>query len=211
MRSRLIQQQHFGLLRQSAGQQHPLPLAAGQSRHGTPGEFRQASGVQRLGDNLLIALGFSGKRAARQVRRAAHANHFADGEVQRNRCFLRHHGHFLRGVPRFQRHIEIAAVQQHDAPRRAQGAGQRMKQCGLAGAIRADNAAEHAGAEGSAKNRAARSVLRAGRTNPAIAPASQLAGRNGSQRIVAEERRFLKRDFFIAVENRQEKGATVSN
>ncbi len=92
-RGRLVQKHQRCLLRQCAGKQHQLELAAGKGCIGAVGKAFQPNLPQRfVADRGVL---FAGNTEQPRVRRASHAHHLAHRIGEGGRVLLRHIGNLF--------------------------------------------------------------------------------------------------------------------
>ena len=144
VRGRLVEQQHAGILRERARQQHELALASRELEHGAVGEILDADPGHRFPRSLEIGPGLEAERA--EVGRAAHQHHLARPEGKRDRRLLRHHGEHA-GQLAARESVERTPEQRDRAvagPQHARGDAEQRR---LAGAVRAGQRQHFAGVE----------------------------------------------------------------
>jgi hypothetical protein len=130
---RLIKEQNPRLLRQGHRQQHALLFAARQLVEAMLRQTAQLCHAQRAGDCLSVCQRLVAQQAG--VRRTTQRRDLADGEGERDRCILRHHGQAARNcLARLssQRRAEQADI----ALGGREHAAQQSEQRGLARTIR---------------------------------------------------------------------------
>lgn len=88
---RLVEDEDPPVLRESAGEHHPLALTAGEPSHQAVAEVVHVGGAQRLVDDALILPGVPAER--RTVRRAADEDRLPHGQVELRGRVLQHHRH----------------------------------------------------------------------------------------------------------------------
>ena len=134
----LVQQQQLGMGGQGAGDEHPLPLPAGQGGEGAPAQLGQPDGGQRLLGRLPV---LSAVRAGREVAHPAHAHHVQDGDREQGveAGVLGHVAHPAAGP------LRRPAEHPHLAGLRARGAQDQAQQGGLAAPVGAHRGDELSG------------------------------------------------------------------
>jgi hypothetical protein len=94
---RFVEQQHFGTLRQRAGDDHPLPFAAAQRGERAMGQMRRARGLKRFTRDRQVGGALELHRA--EMRMAPHQDDLERGVVEGGMGVLRDDGHVPRGEP----------------------------------------------------------------------------------------------------------------
>ena len=141
---RLVEDQESRVLRESAGEEDALPLAAGELRHRPIGEVQRVRLRQRGFGERAISRRL--QRPEAQVWSAAHQRHFARGERQVGRLVLGEEGDPAGALPARQRE-GIVAAQPHRPGGRAQQPAGDARQGALAGGVGADEAEHLAGVD----------------------------------------------------------------
>ncbi len=139
-RGRFVEQQDLGLLRQGAGDDDALFLAARERGEAAPLEGESAGGCERLPGNGHVARALEGECA--KVRIAPHQRNLEHRVVEREVGFLRHDRDRTRQGGAGERR-QVRAVQRDRPGLRAQDAGEQPQQRRLARAVGAEDA-DHA-------------------------------------------------------------------
>lgn len=147
---RVVEEQHLPQavcpasleLREGAGELHPLLLAARQRLVAAGRQMGDFGGIQRVSDDALAHRPGEGAPDAVD----ADSHHFGHGEGEGDAARLRHHRALRGELPGRYRRQEFA-VQADGAGRGRQFAGQKLRQCRLAGAVRADHDEDLAGSD----------------------------------------------------------------
>ena len=141
----LVHDQHVGLLRERAGDQDQLLLAARQVRIGLLGQSHDPQKLERLIGDLPVAR--SGLRQLVDVGRASHEHHVGHREREGRRVRLRDVGEVP--CPLMLGHAgKRLSLYQHLPARTGQKPHHGFQRGGLAAAVRADDAHELAAVDG---------------------------------------------------------------
>src|SRR3984957_1289834 len=141
-RGRLVEHDELRLLRQCAGEQHELPLAAGGHRVGTLPQMRDAEPLEHARGDGAIGSGRPAEQVA--VRGAPHQHHRFDGEGEGDDMRLRH---ISEQAGTFEARIagKWPVAEPYFARLRRQEAEQRLEQRRLAAAVRTQEREHFAG------------------------------------------------------------------
>src|ERR1700722_8488655 len=138
----LVEHDELRLLRQRAGEQHELPLAAGDHRVRPLPQMRDAEPLKRLHGDGAIGSGWAAEQIA--VCRAPHQHHRFDGEGEGDNMGLRHVSEqaaiFADRVA-----VQRPVAQPYFARLRRQEAEERLEQRRLAAAVRTEQCEHFAG------------------------------------------------------------------
>jgi hypothetical protein len=140
---RFVGEQHRRFAGERARQRHPRPFAARQRGHRPRGEAVRGGGRERTRDGGAVGVGQ--RREGIAVGVAAERHHGGDRHRPVEDMALRQIGDVARTLARGQRRERLAV--DLDAAFGGQKPGQRAHQRGLAGAVRADQHGQFAGAQ----------------------------------------------------------------
>ena len=132
---RLVEQQQRRALGERAGEEHPLPFAAGEGGQLAAVEAGEVQPAEHLVHGVEVGGRLPAQR--RDVRGAAEQHVVQHRHAGRHHRGLCHGGHHPGAVPAAQRGAR--RTEQGDRPRRGQQAADGAQQGGLAGAVRADH------------------------------------------------------------------------
>ena len=136
---RLVEQQDLGRLREGAGDDDALFLAAAQRHVAAIGQMCRACRLERLSRDGEVRGPFELKRA--EVRMAPHQHHLHHGVIEGGMRLLRHDRDVARQLAARHR-PERAVAKTHASTVWTQDAAQQLEQRGLAAPVRTEKARE---------------------------------------------------------------------
>lgn len=145
---RLIEDQEAWLLREGAGHHHTLSLSSGHCAEMSVGHTAQVQTIERCVDNSgIVSADPTGKPTT--VRRASQRHNVSHRQSEVCRLFLKHSRN-LSGNGAGGLRPDVLAIDRHGSSHRPMISVEKPQKCGLAGAVRSDNAKNPPGSKSKA-------------------------------------------------------------